>query len=707
MKLFGIRNLVSHQVSVVEPWAFKNEAFHRYTAKDDFVKYRQQPDTAHCQYSAFEGQDASLRVDKSNPPHLMHGLVVDYDATISDAERDSALSRVKGEFRPIWISRTFSRGARAVWAFAEPVLLPSGAAVKAFLRIVKRKLRAQTLFPGLDEEALLRPETYYEAGVDWRKVSDDSLPRNTVWLWMAESCSSLRLNSEHPSIPIARVADAVKEKFPGQWQGEFEVGARGVRFWDPVADNATAAVVRENGMQCFTGPAAFVPWATIFGSAFVEGHQADRIGRAIASIWFDGRHYWVQGDDNKFVSHGRQDIDLLLRSKMKLRDTAIGDSSCSEAEDALCMIQQRKRVCRAAVAPLRPIGLIEIQGERVLNVAAIQAATPADSVVEWGEQFPWTASFLDGFFEPKEQLEYFLAWLKRYYESGLRQDPLQGQAVYLAGPVDKGKTLLTTVIVSGLMGGHADASGYLTGETRFAGELFAKPVWTMDDAAPLADPKKHRLYSARVKGMVANRYFTVEEKYEKTFAVEWCGRLMITANLDPESIRILPAIDMSNRDKICLFRVGSKGRTFPPDVAAIIRQERPYFARWLLDWEVPTHVVGSVRYGVKAYAEASLQAEARQSSDTAPFEELLAAYLKGLPAGTAEWSGTATDLMRELSQVQGFAPLLHGLTPSRIGRLLAKLDGAGYLRFVRKNSGRVWHLDIKRFWSRDEGDAAE
>ena len=221
---------------------------------------------------------------------------------------------------------------------------------------------------------------------------------------------------------------------------------------------------------------------------------------------------------------------------------------------------------------------------------------------------------------------------------------------------------------------------------------------------PLSDAGKHRHYTALLKKMVANRVFSADEKFRKVQTVEWCGRVMVTTNLDPESIRILPALDVSNQDKVSLYRVRTMDRKFPADLVEIIAGELPYLGRWLIDWEMPEALVGPVRYGVKPYIEESLLAEARQSSDTAQFEELLGAFLKQLPDGTAEWAGTATDLMAQLASVDGFGPLLRDVTPSRIGRLLAKLEASGYLRFERNTHERVWYLDTKKFWGREAGD---
>ncbi len=633
MKLFAIDNLVSQTARLVEPWTFPNRAFEEFADKDTFLEYRKKPATKHLHYSAFEGLDPLLRVTENNKAVVLHGVVADYDATITAEERAAVLDKVKVEFRPQWVSRTFSSGARLIWAFEEPVCVPATEAAKAFLRMFKKKMKVGAIFPGLDEEALCNPATYYEAGADWTRLSDDVIPRNLVWQWMAQSGEGLRWDKQHTAIPLEKVAEEVGRQYPGRWSGAFELGTRGVRFWDPTADCETAAVIRESGMQCFTGPSPFVPWGAILGHGFVEAFEADKLGKVIASLWFDGREYWRQGDDGRFQSLGREDMRLWLKSKHELSACVPKGESCSEVDHALRLVQENKRVVCAAPAVLKPTGLIRVSGQPVLNVSTVRVIEPVAGPVAWGEGFPWLAEFLHGFFEPEEQLDFFLAWLKRYYETGWRRALLPGQAIFLCGEKDQGKNLLSNVVVSRLVGGHVDAADYLTGQTKFSGSFFEMPLWTMDDVTPLSDGAKHRHYSALLKKMVANRIFSADEKFKKVQTVEWCGRIIVTTNLDPESIRILPALDVSNQDKVCLFRIHTMDRKFPENVVEIIAGELPFFARWLLDWAMPDHVVGTVRYGVKAYIEESLLAEARQSSDTAQFEELLGAFLKQLPEG--------------------------------------------------------------------------
>ena len=157
---------------------------------------------------------------------------------------------------------------------------------------------------GLDTAAFEDPCKYYEAGTEWNRLSEDEIPATFMMQWAMESSKSYAWNKLGTVIPMDVLAAEVDRQYPGRWQGGFDFGARGVRFWDPESDNETAAVVRETGMQCFTGGAAFVPWATIFGHPFVNQFEADRIGGSVKDIYFDGRDYWIRNfrDEWQYLS---------------------------------------------------------------------------------------------------------------------------------------------------------------------------------------------------------------------------------------------------------------------------------------------------------------------------------------------------------------------------------------------------------------------
>jgi len=282
---------------------------------------------------------------------------------------------------------------------------------------------------------------------------------------------------------------------------------------------------------------------------------------------------------------------------------------------------------------------------------------------------------------------------------------LPGQASFFAGVPNTGKTLLSTVILSRIFGGHTDASSFLSGDDNFNSHLFQSAVWAVDDIVPLTDHRSHQKFSALIKKMAANRTFSIREKFKVDKTIEWNGRVVVTCNTDPESIRILPDVDLSNRDKINLFRVADRDTfTFPRDVADIIQMELPFFLRWLLDWTPPDHVLGDSRYGVQTYCEASLFEAARHSSSAYSFLEVLLKFFEGQTSNV--WTGSATDLLTAmLSDQDGLAGIAAKYTTRQVGRELSKLASQGYpLTQRRHHATRIWDIDIVRI-REGEGDA--
>jgi hypothetical protein len=181
--------------------------------------------------------------------------------------------------------------------------------------------------------------------------------------------------------------------------------------------------------------------------------------------------------------------------------------------------------------------------------------------------------------------------------------------------------------------------------------------------------------------------------------------VVVTCNTDPESIRILPDVDLSNRDKINLFRVADRDTfTFPKDVADIIQAELPFFLRWLLDWSPPDHVLGDSRYGVQTYCEASLFEAARHSSSAYSFLEVLLKFFEGMAYDT--WTGSATDLLTAMNNDQdGLANIVNKYTPDKVGRELSKLASQNYpLSQRRTGTRRIWTIDIQQLTQGDNDE---
>lgn len=420
------------------------------------------------------------------------------------------------------------------------------------------------------------------------------------------------------------------------------------------------------------------------------------VGAAINGTWFDGRDYWLQVN-GIWRLFRKADISLHMRVAHSISDQRRADRGPSQLDVALEQVHQTRCVDGAAPFVFRRDDFVRFGGKQYLNIARSRIVEPAAGPRAWGEGFPWIAGFLDNLFDPCEQLEFFLSWFAYAYRHALAGTPRNGQVIYLAGDVNQGKTLASNVLIGELFGGHMDASDYLLGESRFNKELFEVGLWTVDDTVPSSDPRKQQLYSAMLKKIPANYAFSYHPKFRDQILLPWAGRVVVTCNADPESIRILPDIEMSMLDKICLFLIRTADRDFH-GAADHIRAEHPAFARWLHDYEIPPHCQGSARFGVRCYHHPALMETARQSGRTAGFIELLERFLRSwfeLPQHR-EWTGTATDLLASLMSESATRDIACNYTPDKIGRRLSQLMGEGYpINYNRESTAqrsRTWAI---------------
>ena len=539
----------------------------------------------------------------------------------------------------------------------------------------------------------MRPSQYYHCGHDWEPLFSQPLPADLLHSWAIAASQKADWSGFGDEIPIGRVADEVEKCFPGRWPGLFEIGARGPRFWDETASNPTAAIVRSSGMQCFSGPKPFVSWGEILGRKFVDAFRADTTGAAISGIWFDGRDYWLQIDE-VWRLFKKGDIALHLRVEHGISDERRRGVVATAMDQLLNQIHLTKAVDGAAPFVYRNSTVINFSGKRYLNIARSRLLVPSDGPQPWGVSFPYIAALLDGYFDPPEQLPFFLSWMAYGYQQAVKGQPRNGQAVFLAGDVNQGKTLVSNVLVGDLFGGHMDASDYLLGESKFNKELFEVGLWTVDDTVPSSDPRKLQLYSAMLKKIPANYSFQYHPKFRDQFMLPWAGRVIITCNADPESIRILPDVEMSLLDKVMLFKIATVDRDFV-EAAARIRAELPFFARFLQDYEIPEHCRGDARFEVKCYHHEELIEEARQSGRTAGFAELLEIFRRSLfsNGGEDDWEGNATELKQAMLSDDAIKPLVDPYSVDAIGRLMGKLASQQYPglgRPPRRGYSRLW-----------------
>lgn len=641
--------------------------------KQTFRKWCKSSNTAHTFLSMMEGVAPGSRVSKENVPQRCHGLIVDYDD--NSMPLDEVRRRLRTPptplFRPQWLVSTFSKKYRLVWTFERPIVLGNAAFAAKFLEVAFAEIQVLKWLFGYDE-ASADPSMYWELGRSWEALEGGAaIPAGYVWSWSSKASEKMRLVEKGSAldIPLELIAAAAAEKFPKQWalwKDTFALNAYGVRFWDETADCPNGCQVRTWGMQAYSrGP--HMTWEDIFGRDFVAKFEADRVGPILENTYYDGDKYWCWNDGRReFNPVNREDFSQRLRCR-GFNPKKDPKKHTSEVDAVENQIKEQKLVAAALPFIHQPRGMLYYNSRYLLNTSAKTCLPPAppgsvrDLLHGKQECFPWIHRFLHGLFDPAEQLPYFLGWLKWFYENGLQLKPRQGQALVIVGPASKGKTFLSTAFLSRMVGGHSDATMYLVEGNPFSATVACEPLMCVDDSKSTADMRAHAAYSANVKRLVANRTIYWNEKYLKGGQTEWLGRVVITCNPDPESLRIIPSIEISNLDKLCLFRTSDKLDpalfTTPEEVQAILGKELPYFCRWLLDWPYPDYVINrtNTRFGVKAYHHRGLYEAALQHGRSYSFLEVLLDFLRIHQDSMKDqahefrgWTGDASQLFKDL-----------------------------------------------------------
>jgi hypothetical protein len=214
----------------------------------------------------------------------------------------------------------------------------------------------------------------------------------------------------------------------------------------------------------------------------------------------------------------------------------------------------------------------------------------------------------------------------------------------------------------------------------------------VDDASPATDMRAHRKYSAKIKALAANGHIVHRAMYSLPMEVLWLGRIVVTCNLDPASLEILPSLEMSNRDKVCLFIVQNSKVSFSSrreENVALVSEELPHLLRWLVEWPFPKLLVDAgSRYYVKVYHHKSVVQAIEDQSDTSAFVEILQQFLDeykragqtvvSLRSGDF-WIGTPAALHHLMVSTESVAAHMHAYPLKQLRRMLRALESQGYV----------------------------
>lgn len=696
MKLFAIPNLSAAEVFEIDISAgapdFPRPTFRD---KDAYRRWSADKKTSHAFISPFEGLSPGLRISGANPPRLLHGLILEFDAK-APKEHSFPDARILPAYKIL----SFSGNMRLLFPFAEPLPVDEAELAKEFLKIAHKNLRAKRLGPGFEAEESSRPEQVFEIGSPWIPIGGSPIAPAVVYSWMAEAVGRVRWERRGIVLPFDRLRARGEELFPGRWPGgwaAFAPGARGTRFWDPGAD-AESVLVTETGCACFTGDRAFLSWVDIFGADFVRELTGGVIGDAISKLW------WLEGSTEYYRQYPGGEIgavktltDLKLHLRaLGLRDEKTKGEELTDVEKAIysCQMLDARRVDYVIPLPNRPTGVVYHNGYRFLNTSRVRAMTPAPGPgPAWGEGFPWIADYFDHLFDTGQK-ERFLSWTAHYYSAALRGRPGTGLALFIAGDASIGKNFLSNAILGQLFGKHADASRYVTGEDDKNGRLIASPLWTLHDSRQTSETAAgQNAYTQQLKRIIANREIISRAMYREGIDIPWNGRVVATLNLDPESLRMLPDLEQAVLNKVLLLKASNpEVDRFPSDEE--IARELPFFGAYLRDFEIPEDI-REERFGIVPWAHPALLEAAHAESSTTGALEILsmwrAAYFKNVVDGkVAFWSGNASELMGSmLEETASVAPLVRGQfrNPTSLGRALNKIVGQKSIPWLSKTPG--------------------
>lgn len=711
-----LRNLSSTSMSEgVAPWEWTGrnlvpqECFKDKVARDVWINH---PETDYYVYSPWEGSNPRERIHKSNsdrddnPPVRLNYVALDCDVEMGlpDVNRWSAAT----ENPPAWFEQTLSGHGRVCWLLERPLIIPSRGFAE-FLMTTIADLVPLSIWPGLDVGALHDPARYYTNGGLWYPVSKNIIPHTRAVGWMVSAGEKFNWTAREfgPATSLEKIEAECVKRFPGfraAWPGEFVVGAQGPSFWVPGSASPKSAIVKEAGMWTFSDHAVkgFYPWAEIVGAQFVNNTQNELIGGAVEGVYFDGQKFLVQDTSGKWQPKSTELIRLELIVGRGLSPKSKGGPS--DVDRALHHVTQSKNIFGAASFAFYPKGVIQYQGQAILNTHDRDVLPPASESSPFGPdgKFPVLSEYLTHFFTSPDQLQIFLARVARGYIACRNRSPVQSQAVVLCGPADRGKTFMTRAILGGLMNGFAEATAYFTGSDSFNSEMFDVAVWTMDDGAGLTSEFVHRVVSEKLKQSVANPDHRSNEKFRKAVTVPWSHFVVMTCNDDPESVRSIPNLDQNSLDKLLVFRVADQTPfKFRPlgEMKQIVADELPHLARWLLDFTPGEEVTAgaSPRWGIRSYCEPSLLKITNQSTPTSAFGELLVKFLREYFAANESatcWQGTATDLRIDMCSNFAFTELLRGYKQENFPRLLAQLQGKRMLKIdiVEDSDERIWRI---------------
>lgn len=679
MQLFSIPNIVGHVTSIEDDTALSKIVNRRTLGmtKEQFRNQCAQASTQGHFLSVWEGINPLARINTGNPPRMLHGIIADYDS-VQAMNKLPSLPNSTGHL-PTWVVESFTPGkCRLIWVFEKPVCVSNPFVTEGFLKELDAKLKISDALPGFDK-ASWKDTQYFELGFGMHDVAGSTpVPKALLAQCLMEGGLRAKVQVDaDPEIPMDVIAAEVERQFPGRWVGTFEEGKRGPLFW--IADGITrdGCAVAENGMICYSDRAVsnFMPWRAVLGAKFVDFYETQKVGKAAEMYWTDGKAFWTNYATQGWNDHQTEAAKRHLRVA-GCSDRVRKGQIVSEIDKVLVYIDNNRRVSAAVPMLFMKDEIVPYNGHKYLNTNTKKAMEPAEDGDP--KHWPWIHNFIMTGFDGEQDgipaHEFWLGWMKRLWLTAYLGNPQQGQSIIVAGEAHTGKTFVSKCLIGVAMGGSAIAEDLLLQKTKFNSQAAECAIWRCDDAISEGDYKTKQILAASLKAMASNPEVLYHPKYMTPQQLPFKGRVILTCNVDPESLKILPFLDGTIKDKLMLFRISP---TYDPHFFTTntenenrVLQELPHFLRYLMDYQVHPGVIDAAnpRFEIKSFHHKQLVAEANSEQRESILAEVIASAMI-----------TQRPTVRKGEKIK--------LTATEIVSLF---EGAGYGKTVQQLGGVVY-----------------
>ena len=398
----------------------------------------------------------------------------------------------------------------------------------------------------------------------------------------------------------------------------------------------------------------------------------------IDDIFYDGKAYFMRSNDGVW----RYEMTSVLTSVLKTRgysDRAPKGATASDLDKAKARIREERRVDGAGPKLFSKNEVWREGGRKFLNTASAEVLPAAPTAGKWGEFFPRYAEVLDNTFVRSSYKTCFLSWFKRFYESAEAGELELGQALVLVGPVQCFKTFVIEKILAPAMGGYADLSSIVAGESNgFNSELFHSPLAVIDDSKAAESESAINRYASAIKKLVAHGRHKYHEKFVTPILVEWKGRVVIAANDDAVSIKSVPTLDISNEDKLIVLAMKTwEDNPGPNTYKDVVPTELPHLLAWLKEFRIPEMFDRpNDRYGIQSMVATEIRDKIEAASRSAELRDTIIAWWRrrDVDVQKTPWEGTTVDLHQAFNDSFDNGSLSREWSVRALGHRLAQLS---------------------------------